>query len=379
MRIVFFVSALRTGGAERQLVLLAKRLTAGGHQITIATRQGGGPYMEDLTAHGVEVCEVPGGIVATLHSLRRLVSARRADIVHGYLPVPNILALAVGWTQPNVRVVWGIRASNMRFGWRDWKEKVVRSLETSLARFPDAVIVNARASARELLRRGFPQSRLYVIPNGIDATAFHRDLEAGRHFRTALGIPTSSFVIGHVGRLDPMKDHATFLDALQHFKKGAANFTAVCVVAGGDDACKTLREMADARGLSGHVHVMPGNGGMLAAFNAFNCLCSSSAYGEGFPNVVGEAMACGVPCVVTDVGDAAALVGQTGIVVPPQTSSELAKALTNMQRRLATVGAQLRQETELRIAAYSPAQLAGDTERLLLTVTHAIGQCPTTI
>jgi glycosyltransferase involved in cell wall biosynthesis len=165
---------------------------------------------------------------------------------------------------------------------------------------------------------------MVVISNGIDTERFQPDSEAGAKVRAEWGVSENTILIGLVGRLDPMKDHPTFLKAAALLSEERQDVRFVCVGVGEETYAKELYQLTNKLGILEQVIWAGGRSDMPKVYNALNIASSSSSYGEGFANVIGEAMACGVPCVVTDVGDSAWIVGDTGIVVPPKNPEALA-------------------------------------------------------
>jgi glycosyltransferase involved in cell wall biosynthesis len=230
-----------------------------------------------------------------------------------------------------------------------------------LSRFADLIIVNSESGVRTHVALGYAPDRMVVISNGIDTSRFRPDPTAGRDLRRQWGIGQDVPVVGIVGRLHPVKDLATFLraSALVHGDVPLARF--VCVGDGAAAYKAELQQLAHDLGLE---HCVLWTGSDLrvpAVMNALDVLCSSSV-GEGFPNVIGEAMACGKPCVVTDVGDSARLLADCGIVVPPRSPEVLGEALLAMlafgpeRRRLMGIHARTRVEDH-----FSIPRLVGET------------------
>lgn len=365
MRILFLARALTLGGAERQLVVLARGLAARGHDVTLATLYPGGPLEPELAGSSVTLTDLGKRrrweALGVLHRLRRLVAERRPDVVHGYLTVPNLLALLAAGGRDGPAVVFGLRASDMAMAEYDRLARLTHALEGWAGRRATLAITNSAAGRAVALARGFPEARLVVIPNGIDLLRFRPDPAARARVRAAWGIAEGVPLIGHVGRIDPMKDHATFLRALARLPAAAATARAVVLAAGDAAARAGLEALAASLGLAGRVAILPAEPDPSAAYNGFDLLCSSSAWGEGFPNVVAEAMACGTPAVVTDVGDAAQLVGPWGRVAPPADPAALAAGLASVLE----AGPAPRHLVRAGIEAYSPERLAERTEAAL--------------
>jgi glycosyltransferase involved in cell wall biosynthesis len=148
--------------------------------------------------------------------------------------------------------------------------------------------------------------------------------------RSELGVAEDQPLIGRVGRLAPQKDYPTFLRAAALVATSRPEARFLCVGEGNPELSAQLRLLASQLGLDSRVHWSTGRDDMSAVYSALDVCVSSSAYGEGTPNVVAEAMACGVPCVVTDVGDSAWTVGETGVVVPPGDAEALARGIESV-------------------------------------------------
>jgi glycosyltransferase involved in cell wall biosynthesis len=216
----------------------------------------------------------------------------------------------------------------------DWLAKSTSWLESRVSRFADLIIFNSNAGRKYHLASGFDESRVAVIPNGVDTRRFAVDKASGARLRASWRVPEASLLIGIVGRLDPMKDHQTFLGAAAILANSRTDARFVCIGAGPKRYASGLKTLAGELGLGDKV-IWPGLilHDIPAAYNALDICCSSS-YGEGTSNAVAEAMACGVPCVVTDVGDSELIVGETGILVPPKNPEALSAGWVAMAERL---------------------------------------------
>jgi glycosyltransferase involved in cell wall biosynthesis len=336
LKLVLLIRSLAAGGAERQLVSLAKALDKKVFDITVVCLYGGGPFEEDLRSAGVPVISLgKKGRWELFGFLKRLIAALRKlqpDILHSYMSGQNVLAVLLKPVLPGTRIVWGVRASNVRL--RDWLDKLSFRLEVMLSRFADLIVFNSAAGRDYHLSAGFAASRTDVIPNGVDPRFFACEPKSRSILRAAWKIPEDSFVIGIVGRLNPMKDHWTFLRAAVIFAGRRPDARFVCIGNGPAKYLQDLRSFTDQPALTDKVVWHPFLDDMPAAYKALDICCSSSAYGEGTPNCVIEAMACGVPCVVTDVGDSRIIVNDLGIVVPPKNPEALADAWATMARQI---------------------------------------------
>jgi glycosyltransferase involved in cell wall biosynthesis len=250
------------------------------------------------------------------------------------------------------QIVWGVRASNMDVSRYDWLARTSLRLSAFLSRFSDTIIVNSFAGLRFHKDIGYETERIKVIPNGIDTKLFKPDHPSGIRLRDEWGIDEKTVSIGLVGRLDPMKDHATFLQAVKIFDQKEYNVRFVCIGEGKEPYKSEIHFLCMTLGLNGTLLWTGARSDMPAVYSALDIVTSTSSYGEGFPNVIGEAMSCGVPCVVTDVGDSAIIVGETGIVVPPKDPQALADGWRSMLKRLNDKSYSIKEMARVRIVSH---------------------------
>jgi glycosyltransferase involved in cell wall biosynthesis len=234
----------------------------------------------------------------------------------------------------------------------------------------DLIIFNSEAGLLNHAAMGMRAPRMQVIPNGFDVARFQPDASLGAAQRKAWGVPPEVPLVGIVGRLDPVKDHPTFLRAAARLGQAWPEARFLCVGGGSGPYVESLRAQALALGIA-HRVLWPGAcAGMPGVYNALSVLVLAST-DEGFPNVLGEAMACGIPCVTTRVGDAAALVGDLGAVVAPGDDLAMAEATARfldepLQERQARAGAGRNRI----LSSFSTAALARNTEHLLGSLLH---------
>lgn len=340
--ILFLARSLDRGGAERQLVVLARGLARRGYSVSVAVFFSGGAYETELAESDVCLINLNKqgrwDILPFLNRLVSLIRKERPTVLHSYLCVSNILTAALKPLFSNTRIVWGVRASNMDLSRYDWLSRVAYALERRLARFPDRIIANSYAGMRHAVANDFPEDRIIVIHNGIDTDYFRPYPEGRRQVRAAWGLVEDEILVGFVARLDPMKDHPTFLEAASSVARERQDVRFVCVGEGLATYVDALKQQASTLGLTNRIIWAGARDDMSAVYSALDIASSSSFFGEGFSNTIAEAMACGVPCVVTDVGDSAPIVGDTGSVIPPGDHSALAAAI----RRLINLSAEER-------------------------------------
>jgi glycosyltransferase involved in cell wall biosynthesis len=244
----------------------------------------------------------------------------RPTILQTWLYHADLLGLLAAKLARVPVVAWNVRCTNLRAQ----RGAAIRIL-ARLSVCPQAVLVNSVAGRRFHESQGYHPRNWIHIPNGFDLEEFRPDPHARLKLRQELQLPEEALLIGLIARIDPLKDHTNFLQAADLLLQKYPRVHFVNVGFGADRQNRKLRCELEARGLSDRVHLLGERSDISHVMAALDILASSSS-AEGFPNVVGEAMACGVPCVVTDVGDAALLVGDTGKVVPPRNPEALANA-----------------------------------------------------
>ena len=329
MKILFLARQLNIGGAERQLVILANELASRGHEIVIASFYPGGALSEKLDSQRVRLISLGKRSRWDLFSLYakvlRVMREERPDVLHGWMHTQNVVATMVRIFHPKVKLFWCVRSANLETV-LDGVERFLVWLQSRSSIFADCVVVNSIAGIEHAASRGIAREKMVFIPNGIDTDAFYPDPAAGKRMRADWGIGESDKVIGNVARFDPIKNHPLFLRAAARIAAERPDVRFVCIGLGDDFYLKQLRELTRTLGIQDRVQWVDAQPDVRAVYNALDILCSASL-SEGFPNVIGEAMACGRHCVVTDVGDSKLVVGDTGVAVPSDDAEALAAGL----------------------------------------------------
>ena len=370
MKVLFFIRSLEVGGSQRQLTMLSEGLARRGHDVIAAVFYTGKQIELTPSQSAIRVVALGKSgrwdVVGPLTRLRRLMLTERPDVIYALLPMQTALAALLRPRRLAARLVFGIRSAGVEANRYDALVALTYRLEALLARRADLIIANADAGRADAISRGFPSDRVVVIANGIDTDVMRPDAEGGRERRRAWGIADDALVIGCVARLDPMKDHASFLGAAARFTAQVPTARFVCVGDGAAAYRAELEELAQSLGLADRVVWAGEIAKVTAAYNAFDITTLPSAFGEGFPNVIGESMACGIPVVATDVGDARAIIGELGEVVPPKRPDLLCAGWERLRQRLA-------QDANLHdlvrksiVASYSAATMIARTEDILL-------------
>jgi glycosyltransferase involved in cell wall biosynthesis len=348
------ITGLATGGAEWALYnMLNGGLAARFNSYIISLIDEGtmGPLIRALGLP-VTTLGMCGGrpSLSGLKKLHRMVRDFQPDLIQGWMYHGNLAATLARFFAPGRPVLaWNIRHSLYDLGHeRPMTRQVIRA-NRFFSSAPDALLYNSRLSRKQHEAFGFSSRNGRFIPNGIDVQRFTLSSASRQRIRSELGIPAEAQVVGHVARLHPMKGHPGFLRvaaelATRHPK---AHF----LLSGRDVSLENnaLAQLIPAQ-VRDRFHLLGERSDVSELMSAMDVFCLSSAWGEGFPNVIGEAMATGLPCVATDVGDSAIIVGDTGKLVPPRDEDALAAGIESLlkispeERR--TLGASARARIE---------------------------------
>lgn len=330
MKIMHIITGLNDGGAEAVLYRLCRHDRTNEHHVVSLSDFG--KYGPMLEAVGVPVTtlNMSSGHPSLLafFCLVRLLRRIRPDVVQTWMYHADFFGGLAARVAVRRSVVWGIHHTTLEPGKSKrttiWIAKVLAKLSWWV---PAKIVVCAQRAMDIHEALGYDRRKMRLIPNGYDLADYRPGLDLEGEFQARLRPTRSIPLIGTVGRFDPQKDHVNLLDALAILRDRGVLFECVFVGTGLDQSNLQLTESIAQRGLSEQVKLLGRRNDIPQIMDALDLHVLPSAYGEAFPNVVAEAMACGTPCVVTDVGDAAYIVGDTGWVVPPRDATALAKAL----------------------------------------------------
>jgi glycosyltransferase involved in cell wall biosynthesis len=357
---------------EAVVMTLAGRQTD--HEVVSMTTLG--EVGQRLRSNGIDVhaLEMPRGTpdLGGLAQLQRLVKARRPAMLHTWMYHADLLGgLVAKWMR--LPVMWCVRQSDVRAEKlrSQFLSRVINPVLSHV--LPDAIVCCGQQARQIHIRYGYRSDRMIVIRNGFDLHRFRPNASARLKMRTRYAIPTEAQTIGMSARLHPMKDHSTFFRAASVIAREIpTSYFFLCGDSLNDGEPEVERYIRDA-GIPRHRVVLAGRiQTMETIYPGLDLSVLSSKSGEGFPNVVGESMACGVPCVVTDVGDAAGIVGQVGRVVAPGASDALARAVIDLVNESAEYRRALQLQVRRRIEyKFSLPDVAAQYEAAYLALLNA--------
>lgn len=334
---LFLTRSLTIGGAERQLVTLALGLARRGHRITIATFYGGSPLEAALAGSTVRLVDLGKrgrwDVIPFLVRLIGVTRRTRATIIYSFLGLSNILSALIAPFTASATAIWSYRSSDMDLDAYDWLARLSYRVECRLSKHADIIIANSQQGRDHAIAHGFPAERVIVVYNGIDTQRFRPDAVSRARCRGAWRVTEGVVVIGTLARVDPMKGHRTLLDAIPHVVDRVPNTLFVCAGDGSGSLGAEMRRHATELGIGNKLRWLGRTSRPEAFLSGIDIYCSPSLT-EGFPNAVAEAMASGALPVVTSAGDSAAIVGDTGFVVPTRDPLALAEALVAACRQV---------------------------------------------
>lgn len=335
MRVIYIITGLGTGGAEAMLLKLLERLD----------REHYTPMVISLTTTGeigerIAALEIPAYILrmepntpnlTKFICLIRLLYQLRPDVVHTWMYHADLLGgLAAKWVGCS-KIIWGVRNTDLLPGNGVSKSTaLIMRLSALLSNIvPYTIICVAESAKRTHAEMGYAQNKMRVISNGFDVETYKADAHARHRIRQMLNLPSNALVIGSIGRFNEYKDHRNFILAAGDV--ASADETVYFLMVGRDVDCDNalIRKWIHETGYSDRFILLGERSDVMDILKAMDVFCLHSI-SEGFPNVLGEAMSTSLPCVVTDVGDAARLLGNTGLVVPPRNPSALAEELLKL-------------------------------------------------
>lgn len=336
IRIVFITTGLSTGGAEAMLLKLLEHIDRQRFEVQVISLTSLGEVGPRIAQLGIPVQAIgmtPGrpGVLSVLR-LVRLLRNVRPDIVQTWMYHADLIGGVAARLAGCKRVVWALRNSNLS---EELTKRstlmVVRACAFLSSWLPRQILSCSTRAGAVHVGVGYRQDKIRVIPNGFDLARFRQDDAARNAVRQELGLPDDSGLVGLMARYDPQKNHAGFVEAAALISKAMPDVHFVLAGSGVDRENPALKAAIDAHGLDHCMHLLGRRDDMPRLMAALDVLASSS-YGEAFPNVLGEAMACGVPCVVTDVGESAEIVGETGRVVKSGDMQGLAQHIVELLR-----------------------------------------------
>ena len=333
VRVVHLIPDLDTGGAEMMLARLVASLDRSRIQSVVISMTDVGPVGKSIADTGTAVVSLGmrrrGLDVIAWAKLVALLRRLRPDVLQTWLYHADVAGVIAAKCAGIRRVAWNIRCTEIDL--RDYSALLRLVIRTAawISHWPSIIVSNSEAGRVAHQRIGYARERWTIIPNGIDVDLFRPSAAARSRLRLELGLVDQVPLVGMLARFHPMKDHETFLRAAARLA-GTREDVQFVLAGRGVDSNAVLAGVVEELGLHGRVHMFGERHDVPDLLAAFDVAVMSSSMSEGFPTVIAEAMSCGTPCVVTDVGDAALIVGNSGVVVPPRQPDALAAGIAQL-------------------------------------------------
>jgi len=332
MKVLHIITCLNNGGAEGVLYRLSTNDNQNNHQII--SLMDNGVFGEKLAMSGIPVhtLNMPHGqiTIKSFIMLYRLIRSIRPDVVQTWMYHSNLIGgLAAKLARVNA-IVWGVRGLfNDSVNTSQKTQFIMKCCALSSGWIPRRIIFNSMRAAQAHMAKGYSEQKVIIIPNGYNIMELRADHSARVKFRAELGISQNEVLLGMVARWHPQKDHANLISALGLLKNHtSSHWKAVLVGPGITNDNTDLISLLDFHGLRNRIQLFGPCSDISGVMNAIDIHILSSSDGEAFPNVLAESMACGTPCITTDIGDAAFIVSNLGWVVQPGDHFSLSNAIT---------------------------------------------------
>jgi glycosyltransferase involved in cell wall biosynthesis len=314
--ILHIITGLTVGGAERMLEKLATFPSASRHVVVSLSDLG--PIGEAMKCSGVEVYALemagPLSVGRGIRRLRAIARTLRPTAVQGWMTHGNLIASLLWLTGlGKAALFWGVRQS-VNFTGERRRTKLLTYFSIILARTPDAIVYNSQVGARQHEAIGYPPAKRRVIPNGFDLEKYRPSPRERAATRSRLDVAEGNLLVGIIARVHPVKNHRGFLEAAAMLAPEYPEARFLLAGRGVDMAHKLFASMVAEAGIDPARLILLDELADVASVMRCLDIAANVSVAESFPNVVGEALACGVPCVVTPVGDSEFLVGDAGIV-----------------------------------------------------------------
>tara|TARA_R110001592_G_scaffold103399_1_gene291388 strand:+ start:2472 stop:3593 length:1122 start_codon:yes stop_codon:yes gene_type:complete len=329
MKVLHVITGLGDGGAEAVLYRLCQFDSKNEHIVVSLSSKGKyGVLLENI---GVEVFSLHlygiKSLPSSLYDLFKLIKKQKPNAIQTWMFHGDLLGGIVGRLAGVKNVIWGVHHTNLIKGQSKFSTILVAKLNTFLSNFvPKAIVYCANKSKEVQELNGYVKDKGVVITNGYDTNYFDVSDVSRFVFRAELGVTPDAFIIGHVGRFDPLKDYPNLIESVSLVNKVISNYYVVLIGTNLDCGNSELASLISRYKLEERIILLGRRDDICSAMNGFDVLVLSSV-SEAFPNVLNEAMACGAPCITTDVGDAAYIVGESGWIVPSKNPVSLANSI----------------------------------------------------
>lgn len=330
MKIIHIITGLEDGGAEGVLYRLVTNDEENKHVVISLMDEG--KYGVLLQKQNIKVYTLNMNekfrLPVSLFNLTNIMKLEKPDVVQTWMSHADLIGGIVAKISGNDNIVWNIRHTKLNNNLRNLKTNAVIYTNMALSKFlPKKIICCSYQTYEDFEKNGYDSNKMVVINNGYDFTHFYRDSELRSDIRAKLNIPEDMLVFGRVARYGVNKNHLGLLESMSLIKDRLPEFKLLLVGKGLDNKNIELVKKIEELDLSTNVILLGQRNDIPSIMNALDIHISNSSSGEGFPNALTEAMACGTVCIATDVGDSKYIIGDNGWIVQPSDSKALGNAI----------------------------------------------------
>jgi len=331
------ITCLNDGGAEAVLYNLIR--TADEFEHRVISLMGPGKYGPILEADGFEVSclGLRPALPSPLKLIKLISKVRRArpDVVQCWMYHADLLGGYAAWRARVGAIVWGLHHTTLDVEGTKWATRQIVRLNARFSHWLPRRIITCSKKGDEVHRGvGYSKEKMVTVHNGYDTSAFKPNIAARDTFRAEYGISDGQLLLGCVARFNPQKDHRNLILGFNDVVQARPDAHLLLIGRGMTNDNSEVTTLIRELGLTNHVTLAGPRQDIPAVMNGIDLHVLGSAFGEAFPNVLSEAMCCGTPCVATDVGDSATIVGDTGRIVPPRDPKALARAILELTPHL---------------------------------------------
>ena len=322
-RVLHIITDLNTGGAEMMLYTVFNYLNNKDLESSIIVLMGKSSLSDKFDRLGIniEYLYLDKEKIPNIQSLIRLYSYTKMlkpEIIHGWMYHSNLAALFLKIILPkNIKIYWNIRQTLYKIEYEKYFSRLVIKISAFFSRYINKIIYNSVVSKEQHEKYGFSGMNSVIIYNGFDVNIFKPNKSKGEKLRAQYGIPNNSVIVGHIARFHPMKNHKMVIQLASRILNEHKNVWFILVGNNVDKNNKELVDLIIENKIKSRLLMLGEQNLISDLFSSIDILISLSSWGEGFPNVIGEAMCSGLPIVATDVGESRMIVGEYGSIVEP--------------------------------------------------------------
>tara|TARA_R110001592_G_C13190615_1_gene752590 strand:+ start:9910 stop:11076 length:1167 start_codon:yes stop_codon:yes gene_type:complete len=342
-KILHVITGLTTGGAEMMLWKLVSQNDQYEHVVVVLNGEGNtlvGEKLksENVTLHFLKIKEAKFKL-AFVPEFLRILKNERPDIIQSWMYHANLISLIAKIVKPSTPLVWNVRHSLHDISRESRRLKLILKLSAKLSKIPNGIVYNSYASETQHLALGFSETNSKVLANGFDLSMFSPQESLKASLRKSLDLPEDAFVFIVIGRFHPMKGHtgyiSSFANTLILLETIAPHIKLYSIMVGPELSAsnKVLTQHISCLALDGIVKLLGERSDISEILNVADALVLPSLWGEGFSNVLGEAMSLSIPAIATDVGDSSWILGESGTIVAPGDLNELSSAMINYAQK----------------------------------------------